>query len=1294
MADTCCTTVCGTGGWSGPLPGDPSNNVILSAVAAYGGIDVSWTFPTSNAYAVSHIILYRGDDVDKTFSLAVEQAIVASNYYFDRISEDAAHEYHYWIKVVSINGTVGELIGPASATPGGRVVELLNLLDSQLSESALNQFLRERITRIGGIDTDLANEIDKRANEYLAMGNVLDTVSGKVDSVLSAIEAEITARIASGALVVTSLNDLALNISDTAALLQANLDQEIDDRTNDVMAEQAARILAIQDEIAERAVAIAEESRLRIADAEANAKSLLENAIALHDETLNRIGTVALARQELSTKIDEGVSAEATARLTLAAQVNTNAASIISEQTARATADSALASDISALVTTTNANTAAIVSEQTARTTADSAEALERTVLAAQIRGDYTGSDASLVSSGLIYSERITRASADSAMASDISLLQAEVSGNTADILTEQTARANADSAEASERNTLAVQLRGSYTGTDLSSVATGLIYQERIARVDADESLTQQITLLSAGAGEQFDWVNIWYFDTGVDGWTGNGTPTTALGWIRPADHATDAYIISPTGINSDGNKYGQVRLRIRKYGTPTFAGYLYWKSAADSTWDNSRRIALTEPTYDTNGIGLVSESPGWSVTVDQVKVVLSAAQTATDYYTLDWVAIGRPSPGASSAQLYAEQTARAAADAAEASSRETLSSKLTGVTDPSALTLATLSSGLVYDERVARSTQDTALATSISTLSATVTTNKTTTDAAISAEASARSSADTAETTARQTLSSVVTGATDPTGLTLGTLASGLLFDERTTRSTADSAMAEDIVILEAVVSDNTADILTEASVRASADETEATARQALSTQLTGAADPSGLTLATLSSGLLYDEKTVRTTADESLATSISTLSSTLTSDINAIEADLVTEQTTRADADAATASSVTTLIALNRATEQAANQNAEATLTAILNGEATAEDFKGELALARQELSTRIDAGIDAEATARLELVAVVNANYAAFVSEQTARADAEGAIATDITEMGVLVGNNAAAIVTEQTTRANADTAIASSVTTLAGVVADNAATVQTDYYTKVSADSALAQAQLTIAADYKNTTNNVFRQTSEPTQGTYNITLADGSISSTAILKTNDIWFDSDDGNKPHVYDGASWVYTPDASASASSAYITSLESALTTSNEAKIKSIRDAAAKITIADASLETRLYTDYQSIVGPSGAIAQNKEFLVTRMDAGTSKSFRQTTAPTNRGYDTIGVAIPLQTGDIWFDSDDANKTYAWNGTAWLLPSLCSSLLYTVLSITKSTNCCIWTMRNSTSHIWIILY
>lgn len=279
--------------------------------------------------------------------------------------------------------------------------------------------------------------------------------------------------------------------------------------------------------------------------------------------------------------------------------------------------------------------------------------------------------------------------------------------------------------AEASQRTILAAQLRGGYTGTDLNQVTSGLIYEEKVARAQQDSALALSISLLSAGVGEQFDWKNIWYFDTGIDGWTGNGVPTTVQGFLRPANRASDSYVISPSGIAVDTAKYQEIRLRIRKGGNPTFAGYVWWKAIGQS-FDISRRVSIPAPSFDAQNIAVITLSVPWTDTasVDQIRLDLSSAQTSTDYFEIDWFAVGRPSPAASTAQILDEATARAAADLAESTKRETLSTFLFGANEPGDLNLNTITSGIVYDEKTARVNAVSAVVQDVQSLQAEVTT------------------------------------------------------------------------------------------------------------------------------------------------------------------------------------------------------------------------------------------------------------------------------------------------------------------------------------------------------------------------------------------------------------------------------------------------------------------------------------------------------------------------------------------------------------------------------------------
>ena len=201
-------------------------------------------------------------------------------------------------------------------------------------------------------------------------------------------------------------------------------------------------------------------------------------------------------------------------------------------------------------------------------------------------------------------------------------------------------------------------------------------------ARASDYEALSQRMSLLSTGTDNQFDPTKLWPFDVTVEGWSGNGAPTVTVGYLRPADHGSDPYVTSPVGLGVNSNISRQVRARIRRVGAPVWAGVVYWKTVGDLDWTEARGQAVPEPAFDLNGIGLVTGQMAWTGLIDQIRIDLSIVQSPTDYFLIDWIAIGSPSPGASRAELLTEQQARASGDAANALLISTLQTTLTGAT------------------------------------------------------------------------------------------------------------------------------------------------------------------------------------------------------------------------------------------------------------------------------------------------------------------------------------------------------------------------------------------------------------------------------------------------------------------------------------------------------------------------------------------------------------------------------------------------------------------------------------
>ena len=316
-------------------------------------------------------------------------------------------------------------------------------------------------------------------------------------------------------------------------------------------------------------------------------------------------------------------------------------------------------------------------------------------------------------------------------------------------------------------------------------------------------ESLAQTMAQISAGTGSQFDPAKIWYFDSTVEGWTGNGTPTIVDGWIRPANHATDPWVASPGSLAINSSSYRFIKLRIRKFGAPGWTGQLRWRGTGG--FNDTNMFTVAEPAYDTNGIATVEfDNIPWltETTMNQFRLDLSTKQDATNYYLIDWVAVGRPTPGAGMAALQQETTARVAGDQAEATARETLATQIRGGytgDDPSKL-----ASGLLYTERQARITAQEAEVTERKKLESTVNDNH----AAVTQELATLTTEQEAQAT---TLSGLqVTVGKNTADITTVTKA---VADNNKAQTTALAAV-------KATTDKNTADISTETTARTDGD------------------------------------------------------------------------------------------------------------------------------------------------------------------------------------------------------------------------------------------------------------------------------------------------------------------------------------------------------------------------------------------------------------------------------------------------------------------------------------------
>ncbi|HBQ4067710.1 TPA: DUF1983 domain-containing protein [Klebsiella pneumoniae] len=228
------------------------------------------------------------------------------------------------------------------------------------------------------------------------------------------------------------------------------------------------------------------------------------------------------------------------------------------------------------------------------------------------------------------------------------------------------------------------------------------------------DENLARQISQIAAGTGEQFDSLKIWYFDQDAEGWTEDDTGYTPMsvtsdGWLK-ANNPTST-CRSPNGLTIDAHAYRFIKMRIKKVGNPTWNAKMFWIGADETGWNSGRSVVINEPEYDDKGIAILTmHDLEWrdSTTIRRFRFDFTSGQDADNYLLFDWIAVGRPTPGAGMAALQEEQQARANADTAEAQARSTLAAQIRGSSESG--NLDDIRSGLIYQEKNARITADAA--------------------------------------------------------------------------------------------------------------------------------------------------------------------------------------------------------------------------------------------------------------------------------------------------------------------------------------------------------------------------------------------------------------------------------------------------------------------------------------------------------------------------------------------------------------------------------------------------------
>jgi len=245
--------VCGTGGGGGfnPKPGDPDNNIFITATPAFGGVDIGLVYPETNPHAVAFVNLYRSTNSSPT--TAIYHHKMVGSYFFDRNTAATAVTYYYWAEMVTVSGTVMPKVGPASAVPRPMIEELIEQLTGRIDQGLLATSLKDDVALIQTNKLGLDAETLARAATDDSLAASLAETRAISEDTQALVQQEVLARAEADSALVDSVNTLAVTVGqDIQAAIQqeqqlrASADQALANQINTAQAKLGSDIASVQ----------------------------------------------------------------------------------------------------------------------------------------------------------------------------------------------------------------------------------------------------------------------------------------------------------------------------------------------------------------------------------------------------------------------------------------------------------------------------------------------------------------------------------------------------------------------------------------------------------------------------------------------------------------------------------------------------------------------------------------------------------------------------------------------------------------------------------------------------------------------------------------------------------------------------------------------------------------------------------------------------------------------------------------------------------------------------------------
>jgi len=148
-----------------------------------------------------------------------------------------------------------------------------------------------------------------------------------------------------------------------------------------------------------------------------------------------------------------------------------------------------------------------------------------------------------------------------------------------------------------------------------------------------------------------------LWQFDSTVEGWSGTGaTLTPGVGFVTVTSTGADPQFVSPAALALNGGIYTKIRMSITRRAGSSWDGQLFYSTAGHGfaagyrkTIANPQLAIGASAVLEWDMANLSAGGTDWiSSTIDRLRIDLGS--TTADVFDIDWIAVGRSAPSASS--------------------------------------------------------------------------------------------------------------------------------------------------------------------------------------------------------------------------------------------------------------------------------------------------------------------------------------------------------------------------------------------------------------------------------------------------------------------------------------------------------------------------------------------------------------------------------------------------------------------------------------------------------------------